>query len=633
MSRVRAAVAKPGRPEGNGNALGQVGKYSHLSREELIALLERRERDRSRIGLNWSSENAERDRALNDAFVTLRLDPNLSTGLGPWPNLLIEGDNFDALRWLRTTLRGRFKCIYVDPPYNTGAGDWVYNDRYHAAGDFFQTTWLEFLHRRFLLARDLLADDGVMLISINDENRAKLELMLDQTLPGMRIGSFTWRTKDTGNDAGRRLSQVHEHILIYGGSRFTFNGEPVDLSKYRNPDNDLRGAWAPRPLTKAHTYKKRANTYYPIQNPVTKYWYPCDPDNVWRYAIRARVKLGQKLRAHTIDDLIDQKLIYFPPCNPEEVIRFDTMGQLLAAVRSGKGPVLPKKKTPLLRDDLPDLEFWVGKPIAPGRPSFKEHLSKRPPEGTVAPVSTWIAGINEEVSSDDELDDVAFMRSPRGGVGTDDLVNVMGSKVFDFPKPVSLIKALLRQSTAKDSLVLDFFAGSGTTAQAIMELNQEDSGSRRFILVSHDEATQDDPKRNLAREVMRERIQRLNDNTATNVSSYAYLRTHQIPIDALMDGGTLTPEDVWFAVLAINDIPLLPYAPNKPIQLHEGKFSAVGFCDQVTSEAIAQLKKLAEKHKGLRIYTWTPGPVRRALEDHDVEIYRLPHALHDRFVS
>jgi hypothetical protein len=132
---------------------------------------------------------------------------------------------------------------------------------------------------------------------------------------------------------------------------------------------------------------------------------------------------------------------------------------------------------------------------------------------------------------------------------------------------------------------------------------------------------------------MRKRIQRLNDNAGSSVSSFAYLRTHQIPIDALMDGGALTPEDVWLAVLAINDLPLLPYESNKPVQLHEGQFNAVGFCDEVTSKATAQLKKLAAEHKGLRIYTWTPGPVRRALEDHDVEIYRLPHALHDRFVS
>jgi adenine-specific DNA-methyltransferase len=95
-------------------------RYDNLSREELIALVESRRRDRARIGLNWSPDHAERDRAFNDDFVSLRLDEGLSDRAAPWDNLIIEGDNFDALRWLRMTLKGQVKCILVDPPYNTG---------------------------------------------------------------------------------------------------------------------------------------------------------------------------------------------------------------------------------------------------------------------------------------------------------------------------------------------------------------------------------------------------------------------------------------------------------------------------------------------------------------------------------
>jgi len=610
--------------------------YEHLDRAELIRLLERRNRERSRIGLHWSADHVARDNAFNDAFVTLRLDKKLSIGKGPWENLLIEGDNFDALRWLRMTCRGRVKCIYVDPPYNTGKNDWVYNDDYNAPGDFFQTTWLEFLHRRFLVARDVLADDGVILVSINDENRAKLELLLEQTLPGMRIGSFTWRTKDTGNDAGRRLSQVHEHILIFAGPKFTFNGTQVDLSKYRNPDNDKRGAWAPRPITKAHTYKKRPNTYYPIQNPKTGLWYPCDPDNVWRYATKARVKPDQKLRSPTIEAFIDQELIYFPPCEPNEVLQFKTERELRAAIKNGTGPILPKKKTPLLRDELPDLKFWVGKRIGPGRPSFKDHLSNRPPEGTYAPVSSWIAGMNEEIQFDtDEIDDeLTTLRSPRGGVGTEDLINVVGSKVFDFPKPVALIKALLRQATSADSLILDFFAGSGTTAQAVTELNMEDSGRRRFILISHDEATTDEPSRNIARDVMQKRLALLSESVKdldASGRSFAYAKTRQIPIDGLIDGDVLTSEDVWLAVQMMHQLPLSTYNARKPFQSAQLEGAIVVFCDEVTTEALHGLKEIADKNS-LLIYAWVPGPIRRALEGYDVEVARVPQVLHERFI-
>ena len=115
--------------------------------------------------------------------------------------MVIEEGNFDALRWLRMTHAGRVKCINIDPPYNTGNKDWVYNDDYVDRGDRYrQSTWLEFVFRRLTLARDLLAEDGVLLVSINDDQRAKLELLLDEALPGMRVGSFVWRTRKGGNE-------------------------------------------------------------------------------------------------------------------------------------------------------------------------------------------------------------------------------------------------------------------------------------------------------------------------------------------------------------------------------------------------------------------------------------------------
>ena len=107
-------------------------------------------------------------------------------------NLIIEGDNFDALRLLRATHRAKVRVIYIDPPYNTGNKDWIYNDRYVGANDRWRhSQWLEFLYRRLTLARDLLTPDGVILVSINDENRARLELLLDEVFPGRRLGTLT----------------------------------------------------------------------------------------------------------------------------------------------------------------------------------------------------------------------------------------------------------------------------------------------------------------------------------------------------------------------------------------------------------------------------------------------------------
>jgi len=108
------------------------------------------------------------------------------------PNLIIEGDNYDALRLLKATHAGKIRVIYIDPPYNTGNKDWVYNDRYVGANDRWRhSQWLEFLYRRLTLARDLLTTDGVILVSINDENRARLELLMDEVFPRQRLGSIT----------------------------------------------------------------------------------------------------------------------------------------------------------------------------------------------------------------------------------------------------------------------------------------------------------------------------------------------------------------------------------------------------------------------------------------------------------
>src|SRR6266702_5884743 len=124
-------------------------------------------------------------------------------------------------------------------------------------------------------------------------------------------------------------------------------------------------------------------------------------------------------------------------------MQWDTMEDLLEAIRKGKGPILPKKKTPLLREDLPDLEFWVGKPIAAGRPSRKGYPHEK--DKLTAPVSSWIAGLNEDVgcSCDDMESEIEYLRSARGGERTDVLNEILGTKAFNFPKPPSLMRALI----------------------------------------------------------------------------------------------------------------------------------------------------------------------------------------------
>jgi adenine-specific DNA-methyltransferase len=594
----------------------------HLNAQQLRRLLVEH-LTQQKVGLYWESSAIARDAALNADVVLPRLRPDIShtpPGTLHHSNLIVEGDNFDSLRLLRATHAGKIRVIYIDPPYNTGNKDWVYNDKFVGANDRYRhSQWLEFLYQRLTLARKLLTSDGVILVSINDENRARLELLMDEVFPGRRVGSLVWRTKDTGNDLSQRFSHVHEHVLAYANPGFKFNGRATDKSKFRNPDDDPRGEWSPQPLTANKTLLERPNTFYPIQDPQTGYWYPCDPDSTWRFASEKVIRKlcnGDEqaiaaalagLRSDTMEQLIAKQLIYFPPCKPSEVMQFDTRAALLDAIRAGKGPRLPKKKTPLLREGLPDLDFWVGKPIAPGRPSRKEHWTARPEEERLAPLSSWIAGMNEDTGSeDDELYAPEMLRSSRGGVATDEIKDILGTKAFSYPKPLSLIQGLLAQATRPGDTVLDFFAGSGTTGHAVLALNAQDGGKRRFILCSSTEATAKEPEKNLCRDVCAERIRRVITSQGTN-ASFAYLQLDKFaPADVAFEA---TPEHARL-LLSIRETATAPVdiaqAAIQVIAIH-GDWLTV-LCWQATPEALDALAALPAAYGVARLAVFGPRP-------------------------
>ena len=191
-----------------------MSNYAHLSQPDLVRLLEARDRrDATRHGLVWEADEIERDHALNSDFVALDLDHALSVGAAPWENLIIEGDNFDALRHLRMCYAGRVKCIYIDPPYNTGNRDFVYNDRFMDANDAWRhSTWCEFMYQRLTLAKDLLRQDGVIFVSIDDNEVYALGLLM-QRIFGERnfVANIVWQSRQSKqNDTD--ISVNHEYI-------------------------------------------------------------------------------------------------------------------------------------------------------------------------------------------------------------------------------------------------------------------------------------------------------------------------------------------------------------------------------------------------------------------------------------
>jgi adenine-specific DNA-methyltransferase len=580
---------------------------------------------RQPLGLYWERDLIAADKALNADNVVLDMIPEeaghkLSVGEGPWENLVIEGDNFDALRLLRRTHAGKVRVIFIDPPYNTGAKDWVYNDRFVGKDDRFRfSQWLEFLYQRMSIAKDLLTDDGVVVVTINDDNRSVLQLLLDQVFEGMRIGSFVWRSRDSTSAAGRNFSDVHEHILVYGKDGFSFIGSPKSKKKYTNPDKDPRGIWNGDPLTLGFDRFERENLFYPLHNPVTDRWYPCDQTRVWAYATESRVDDEESLQAETMESFISKRLIIFP--ENEETRVWNTLEELMADIKRGNVPVTPKRKRPLLTEDLPDLEFWVGKKVGFGRPLFKKLWTAL--RSHVNPVGSWIARQKEK----DEDDDVLILRSPQAGEGSEVLSGIFRRKVFNYPKPPTLIENLLRQTAGPNDLVLDFFAGSGTTAHAVLKLNKADKGNRRFIMVSSTEATDDKPERNLCRDVCAERLRHVIEGYAALPplgGSFAYMRVRKIdPVDFAYD---LTPEQAWNTLTLFHVGAALPYTPDAVNVIAEDPDGVTVFCATVTEESLEHLR--AFRNRKIRVYSDRPETVAEALESgHAVESLGITDAV------
>ena len=557
---------------------------------------------RQKLGLYWERDAIAHDQALNADVVLPRVVPQYGhapEGCAAHRNLIIEGDNFDSLRLLRSTHAGKVRVIYIDPPYNTGNKDWVYNDKFVGANDRWRhSQWLEFLYQRLLLARDLLTSDGVILVSINDENRARLELLMDEVFPGRRLGSITWRTRQGSNaDQACFLSVDHEHVLVYGNSAFAFNGFDKSYEMYSNTDNDPRGDWRIGDITLGFSFKERPNLYYPLTDPATGISYPCSPESVWRYATEARLKPGQRLQAKSMEEYIRLGQIVFPK-NPR-VETWHSMGELLQAIDANEVP--RGGKSLLLRRDLPDLEWWVGKPVGFGRPQFKRY--KADLRNQTQPLSSWVVPSFEEGTY--EADE--SLVSATNQEGARQVAQIFGDRAFNYAKPASLIKGLLSQATRPGDIVLDFFAGSGTTGQAVLELNAEDNGQRRFILCSSTEATAKEPHKNLCRDVCAERLRRViagyggkDGYTLAQGGEFAYLQLDKLnAADVVLDA---TPAHA-AALLALRNTATAPnQSSEQTVQVvAKGHDWLLVLCTESTPQALAALLALPAQHGVARL--------------------------------
>jgi len=620
-------------------------RYDHLTHDELTRLLEARDRrDATRFGLVWEANEIERDNAINADFVALDLDAELSTPAaapeGGWRNLIIEGDNFDALRYLRMTHAGRVKCILIDPPYNTGMKDFVYNDSFINRNDSWRfSTWIEFLYQRLIIARDLLTEDGVMLVCINDESRAKLELLLDKVMPGRRVGSFVWRTRSGANDSKEYFRSVdHEYVLCYANSDFTFAGKKKTSDAYSNPDNDKRGVWISSDLSKRATRIQRPNTFYPIQNTDSGVWYACDPDNVWAYATESRIKAGQALRSRTIEQIIREKKVLWP--KEERTVCYTTKPELIEAIREGSAPRnlrignTPEEKAFWDKEN----DFWVGKTMGYGKPRYKRHHSEV--KRSEKPFSSWLmpASLKKEERQDLDLEGIETAVVGGTSDGTSLVQEILGNRDFDYPKPLSLIEAFVRQTTSEDDLILDFFAGSGTTAHAVLSQNEEDEGQRRFILVSSTEANEDAPEKNVCRDVCARRVRRVIEGYSVPVRNgtkevpgllgdFAYFRCRRISPGHLLD---IEHAHVWNALQMIHLETLSPYSETEFLSAGDEGAKLI-YVPRFSKELAPKLREAVKNCAAVVIYSWQPETLRQHIRAGHVQHEAIPESLARRF--
>lgn len=361
---------------------------------------------------------------------TLRPCREESVNFDTTENLYIEGDNLEVLKLLQETYLGKIKMIYIDPPYNTG-NDFVYEDDFaQDASDYiansgqtdeegnrlvantesngrFHTDWLNMMYPRLKLARDLLTDDGVIFISIDDNEVDNLKKICDEVYGGSNfIAQIAWKRKKEISNDSKNVAIQGEYILLYSKSQIsTLSLEPLSkeyLEKsYNEPTKDFPlGKWRPVPLTVSKGLTGGGYTYS-IITPSGK-----EHTRLWAYPEKSYNKL------------LEKKLIYFG-------IDGTAVPQRVMYAKDSKGQ--------------PTSNYWDN------------------------------VGSNKE--------------------GKKEILDIFGDNFFDTPKPTSLIKKMLMLITNKDTLILDFFSGSATTAHAVMQLNAEDGGNRKFIMVQLPEVT------------------------------------------------------------------------------------------------------------------------------------------------
>ena len=408
----------------------------------------------ARVGLTYNripEDTGDSMRLANDDIPVLRRVPELSMDKGndETDHVLIEGDNLPGLMALLPSLRGRVNVIYIDPPYNTGATDWVYNNKFIAEDDPFRhSKWLSLMEPRLRLARDLLADDGIICCTIDDYEIIYLGALMDEIFgEENKLGIITIQNNPSGRSTVKGISIAHEYALFYGKTDLARVGRlPRTIAQrniYNDQDDNGRFSWA---NFRASYSNFSGSLYYPIfiKKDGASFRIPelyRDSDGTW----------------NTYDDPDDSEFISWP---------IDADG---------------RKRT----------WKWSPETLASNPSEVRVHSHN---DKSLHPYIQY----KMRMKSDDIQPKTIWTDSKYNAAtyGASLLKRIIGFDMFSYPKSLEAVKDCIRVANVrKDSIVLDFFAGSGTTGHAVAELNKEDGGHRRAILVTNNFETRNDGSR------------------------------------------------------------------------------------------------------------------------------------------
>ena len=391
-------------------------------------------------------------------------------------NMIIRGDNLEALKALLPRYEGRVKCIYIDPPYNTGNEGWVYNDNVNdpkikkwlgevvgKEGEDLtrHDKWLCMMYPRLKLLQKLLADDGVIFISIDDTEYANLKLICDEIFgSNCFVSNISWqRTYSTRNDSKGIVNEV-EHLVVYSKlPDWNPNKLPRTAemdAKYKNPDNDIM------PWTSDNPFAPGAATHqgmvYAIQHPFTgKMIYPSS-SACWRYQQDQMLEIMRGWCGYELRDLNDAHERAKVCGIPDEDVRQGVKGIVLSEPLTESSA---KAQAVYKRGQWPRFYFTKNGLGGIRRKTYLENVGGR------VPTNLW------QYSETGHTDEAKK-----------ELISIFGGRSpFDTPKPSRLLDFLLKVAGSENVLILDSFAGSGTTAHSVLKANKADGGHRKFILV------------------------------------------------------------------------------------------------------------------------------------------------------